>query len=127
MDREKVILRQIPNYDPGRIRDVIKEGLEEFKFSPTNHRHITIKPNVVMAHDKVAPSAYTRPEFLDGLIQAIREANQTSAKITITEKCGAGIPTSRMFRRAGYFKLGKKHNVKILPLEEAKQKRIKHL
>lgn len=124
MDREKVILRQVPSYDPKRIRDVIKEGLEEFGFPHPNHQRITIKPNVVMAHHKVAPSAYTRPEFLEGLLQALESGNNARPQITIMEKCGAGIPTSRMFRRAGYYKLKKNHNIKVLPIEETRKERV---
>ncbi|MDH4219170.1 MAG: DUF362 domain-containing protein [Candidatus Aminicenantes bacterium] len=114
MGRERVILRQAPDYDPERIRSVIKKGLEELCLVPSSYQHITIKPNVVMAHRKVAPSAYTRPEFLDGLLQALQDSDCNRPQITITEKCGAEIPTTRMFRRAGYFKLKKKHNIGIL-------------
>jgi uncharacterized protein (DUF362 family) len=121
MGRERVILRQVPDYAPERIRSVIKEGLEELCLVPSSHQHITIKPNVVMAHHKVAPSAYTRPEFLDGLLQALQDSDCNRPQITITEKCGAGIPTTRMFRRAGYFKLKKKHNIKLFPIEEARK------
>jgi uncharacterized protein (DUF362 family) len=44
--------------------------------------------------------------------------------ITIAEKTGVGIPTSRMFRRAGYYKLRKKFKIKLLPIEESKKKTI---
>ena len=121
MSQEKVVLRHVPDYDPKKIKDVIKEGLEELGLIHSNHQRITIKPNVVMAHHKVAPSAYTRPEFLEGLLRVLLSGGKVNPQITITEKCGAGIPTSRMFRRAGYYKLQKKHNVKVLPIEEAKK------
>ena len=121
MGRERVILRQAPDYDPERIRSVIKKGLEELCLVPSSYQHIPIKPNMVMAHHKVAPSAYIRPEFLDGLVQALQDSDCNRPQITITEKCGAGIPTTRMFRRAGYFKLKKKHTIKLLPIEEARK------
>jgi len=124
MGREKVLLRAVPDYNPTRIKQVIQEGLEEFGLSGAHHSDITIKPNVVMAHHRIAPSAFTRSEFLDGLIQALHDGRDPSPKITITEKCGAGIPTSRMFRRAGYFSLKKKHHIKLLPIEESKKKKI---
>lgn len=50
--------------------------------------------------------------------------NEGRDKIIVTEKCGAGIPTSRMFRRAGYYRLRKKHRLKLLPIEEAPKKAI---
>ena len=124
MGREKVLLRAVPDYNPTRIKQIIQEGLEEFGLSGAHHSDITIKPNVVMAHHRIAPSAFTRSEFLDGLIQALHDGRDPSPKITITEKCGAGIPTSRMFRRAGYFSLKKKHHIKLLPIEESKKKKI---
>lgn len=124
MKKERVILRAVPGYDPSRIKHVIREGLEEFGLARSERPRITIKPNVVMAHRKIAPSAYTRPEFLDGLIQALYEDNAIPPNITISEKCGAGIPTSRMFRRAGYYPLKKKHRIKLLPIEESKKKKV---
>jgi len=124
MNREKVILRTVPDYDPSRIKQVIREGMEEFGLAGPDRSRITIKPNVVMAHHKTAPSAFTRPEFLDGLIAALLDGKNPRPMITITEKCGAGIPTSRMFRRAGYYPLKKKHRINLLPIEESKKKRI---
>jgi len=124
MGREKVLLRFVPDYDPFRIKQVIQDGLAEFGLSETPHSDITIKPNVVMAHHQIAPSAFTRSEFLDGLIQALQNGRSPASKITVTEKCGAGIPTSRMFRRAGYYSLKKKHKIKLQPIEESKKKKI---
>ena len=43
------------------------------RFIKTGER-VTIKPNVVMAHRKTAPSAFTRPEFLTGLLSALVSA-----------------------------------------------------
>jgi uncharacterized protein (DUF362 family) len=124
MGREKVYLRTVPDYDPSRIKQVIQDGLAAFGLSGANHSEITIKPNVVMAHHRITPSAYTRSEFLDGLIQALQEGRNHAPQITVAEKCGAGIPTSRMFRRAGYYSLKKRLPVKLRPIEEAKKKKI---
>lgn len=124
MNREKVILRSVPDYDPSRIKKVIREGFAELGLAGSNPSRIAVKPNVVMAHHEIAPSAFTRPEFLSGLIAALLDGKNTRPKITITEKCGAGIPTSRMFRRAGYHALKKKHGIKILPIEESEKKKV---
>lgn len=96
--REKVIIRRADKYDPPAIAKIIKEGLEEFGLASRIRGRITVKPNVVMAHHKVTPSAYTRPEFLDGLFTALEGVAQKDSTITVAEKCGAAIPTSRMFR-----------------------------
>jgi uncharacterized protein (DUF362 family) len=123
--KEKVIIRKAPDYNPVLIQKIIKEGLEEFGLTAKACGRITIKPNVVMAHPKVTPSAYTRAEFLDGLISVLEEGQgEGGSKIVIAEKCGAAIPTFRMFRRAGYYRLKKKHKIKLQPIEEARKKTV---
>ena len=119
--KEKVILRRFPDYDPEKIEGIIREGLEELDLASKIQGHITIKPNVVMAHHKIAPSAYTRPEFLDGVLGAITNSNGNAKRITLAEKTGAGLPTTRMMRHAGYYRLKRKHKIKLLPIEEAKK------
>ena len=121
---EKVLLRRVPEYNPKIIQKVISEGMEELGIEKTARENITIKPNGVMAHHKLAPSAFTRPEFLDGLLRSLQTRHVPGTKITITEKTGAGMPTSRLFRRAGYRRLKKHHSIKLLPLEEDKKSRI---
>jgi uncharacterized protein (DUF362 family) len=123
-DKAKVILRRADAYDPSAIAKIIGNGLDEFGLAPRIQGKITIKPNVVMAHHKVTPSAYTRPEFLDGLLTALEEKARGEAEISVAEKCGAAIPTSRMFRRAGYYRLRKKHRFKLRPIEEARKKTV---
>jgi uncharacterized protein (DUF362 family) len=122
--KAKVILRRADAYDPTLVARIIRDGLDEFGLAPRIQGKITIKPNVVMAHHKVTPSAYTRPEFLDGLLTALEEKAQGELEIRVAEKCGAAIPTSRMFRRAGYYRLRKKHRFKLRPIEEARKKTV---
>ena len=123
--KEKVIVRRSPDYNPEIIKKIVQEGLSEFGLSSKAKGKITIKPNVVMAHHKVAPSAFTRPEFLDGLLSALTDGKKDNAKIVLAEKAGAGIPTSRMFRRAGYYNLKKKYRIKLLPIEESRKRTIR--
>jgi uncharacterized protein (DUF362 family) len=125
-NKEKVIIRKAPDYDPEVIQKIIQEGIEDFGLAPQIKGRITIKPNVVMAHPKIAPSAFTRAEFLDGLLGALEEEKTEELRITIAEKTGAGLPTARMFKRAGYPELKKKHRIKLVPIEESK-KRTVHL
>lgn len=123
-NKAKVIIRKTPDYSPEIIQKVIQEGLEFFGLTHRIRGKITVKPNVVMAHPRVAPSAFTRAEFLDGLLGALEMQKKGDLRITISEKSGAGLPTARMFRRAGYHKLKKKHGIKLLPIEEAKKKTV---
>jgi len=122
--QEKVILRNVSTYNPETIKKIIQEGLQDFGLDSRIKGNITIKPNVVMAHSKIAPSAFTRTEFLDGLISAFKAEKKGDLRITMAEKTGAGLPTSRMFKHAGYPRLKKKHKIKLLPIEEAKKRTV---
>ncbi|MEN6310593.1 MAG: DUF362 domain-containing protein, partial [Acidobacteriota bacterium] len=124
MGKEKVILRRVAAYDPEVIRRVVAEGIDELGIGGRIGGRITVKPNVVMSHPKMTPSAFTRPEFLDGLLSAIEERAPDAPPIAVAEKCGAAIPTSRMFRRAGYYRLAKKHRIRLRPIEESRKRRV---
>src|SRR4030043_1116262 len=121
-EKAKVILRRADTYDPTLVARIIRDGLDEFGLAPRIQGKITIKPNVVMAHHKVTPSAYTRPEFLDGLLTALEEKARGEAEISVAEKCGAALPTSRLFPRAGDYRLREKHRFQLRPIEEARKK-----
>jgi len=123
MKKPKVILRRAPSYDPAAIEKIIREGLDELGLADFVRGRVTVKPNVVMAHPKVTPSAYTRPEFLEGLIRVLKGRPDVTS-ITVAEKCGAAIPTTRMFRRAGYYRLKRKYGFRLIPIEEGKRKRV---
>lgn len=123
MKKETVIRRRCSEYDPGKVSTIIGEGIEAFGLAPRIKGKVTIKPNVVFAPHKVAPSAYARSEFMDELLGALEHKASSDAVFTFAEKCGAAIPTSRMFRHAGYYKLKKKHRVRVVPIEEAKKVR----
>ena len=120
-NKDKLIIRKVHDYSPEIIKEIIQQGLEDFGLSSRINGKITIKPNVVMAHPKIAPSAFTRAEFLDGLIGSLTDGKNTSSKIVIAEKSGAGLPTARMFKHAGYPMLKKKQRIKLLPIEESRK------
>lgn len=119
--REKVFIRRVPSYDPDIIEQAVDEGLKTLGINGNMGPRVTIKPNIVMAHHRVAPSAYTRPELVDGLLRVLKKNAGPGQKIVIAEKTGCGLPTIRMFRRAGYFSLKKKHPVSLVPIEEAQK------
>jgi uncharacterized protein (DUF362 family) len=122
--KERVILKRISDYNPEKIKAIITSGLKEFDLLNRIRGQVTIKPNLVLAHHKVAPSAFTRAEFMDGLLSALKQRESEIIKTTIAEKTGVGLPTSRMFRHAGYYSLKKKHKVRILPIEEARKDKV---
>ena len=61
----KVILRSCRDYDPERIRTIVREGLEELGLRPSGRT--LVKPNLV-ASGPLFPHAYTRPEFGEGVL-----------------------------------------------------------
>jgi len=124
MAKPRVLLCRCPEYDPDKISKIIARGIEEFGLGPRLKGRITLKPNVVFAHHKLAPSAYTRPEFLDGLLTAVKDRAAGETNVSVVEKTGAAIPTHRMFRRAGYRQLKKKHGFRLVAIEEAKRVRV---
>ena len=63
--RPKVIIRSCRDYDPERIRTIIREGLEELGLRPFGRT--LVKPNLVAA-GPLFPYAYTRPEFGEGVL-----------------------------------------------------------
>jgi len=69
-NRHKVLIMKCDAYDPGRIAGLIKEGMEELDVKPTGK--IRLKPNVVVAHPETFPYAFTRSEFLDGALAAVK-------------------------------------------------------
>lgn len=65
----KVILRSCREYDPTRIEHIIREGLDELGLKPSGKT--LVKPNLVAA-GPLFPYAYTRPEFGEGVLRALR-------------------------------------------------------
>ena len=67
MEKEhKVLIRRCDEYDSEKIAGIIKGGMQELGVIPSGK--ILLKPNVVLAHPEVFPYAFTRKEFLDGVI-----------------------------------------------------------
>jgi len=123
-EKAKVILRRAETYDSELIATIILQGIKELGLASRIKGRVTIKPNVVMAHPRVTPAAYTRPEFLAGLLSALKRLSADKLEIAVAEKCGAGLPTSRMFRRAGYYRLKKEYQFRLVPIEEAAKRRV---
>ena len=108
--KHKVIIRRCNDYDPDRIAGIIKEGMEELGIKP--YGRVLLKPNVVIAHEKFFPNAYTRKEFLDGVLSATKSYRSEIQELSVGERSGITIPTRYNFKNAGYHEIIKRHNVK---------------
>lgn len=101
--KPKIILRSCPDYDADRIRRIVREGLDTLQLTP--HGRTLVKPNTV-ASGRFFPNAYTRPEFLEGVLHGLldraREAHAPLKSLTLGERCGITMPTRFAFSQAGY-------------------------
>jgi len=111
------------NYDPERIAGIVKEGMEELQVKP--YGKILLKPNVVIAHPEVFPHAFTRKEFLDGVISATLSKAENVKEIVVGERSGITLPTRWAFKNAGYTKVLKKYKIKASYFDEVRQVPLK--
>ena len=108
--RHKVLIRRCSHYDPGRIAAIVREGMEELGVRPQGR--ILLKPNLVLAHPEIFPHAFTRREFLDGVITAVKAMATEVEEIAVGERSGITIATRYSFKNAGYAPIVRKHGVK---------------
>jgi len=119
MMKTKVLIMRCDEYDPDRIYRIIKEGMEELGVKPSGK--ILLKPNVVIAHPEIFPHAFTRKEFLEGVIRAVKERAVDVEEIAVGERSGITIPTRYNFKNAGYPSVIRKHGLKTYYFDESRQ------
>lgn len=112
MTNHHVILRHCPNYDVQRIRTIVREGMEAMDLRPRGR--VLIKPNVVAAGEYF-PNAYTRPEFMEGVLLGISDRKiEPLTELAIGERCGITVPTRYSFKEAGYYRLAERYSELVL-------------
>ncbi len=116
-----VIIQACEKYDVDKIEIIIRAGLDSLSLTPSGRT--LIKPNVVAAGDKF-PHAYTRPEFIEGVIRAIKSKAEDAAEIAVGERCGITVPTRYAFKNAGYYEIFKRTKIKHYHFEEETQVEI---
>lgn len=115
-EKHKVLIMRCDTYDVNKIAGIIKYGMEELNVVPSGN--ILLKPNVVIAHKQFFPHAFTRKEFLEGVIIATKEKAKNAREISVGERSGITIPTRFNFKQAGYPAVIKKHRVKTYYFDE---------
>jgi len=115
----KVLIMRCDKYDPEKIAGIVKEGMKALSVKPSGR--ILLKPNVVIAHPEIFPHAFTRKEFLDGVISATKAVAEDVTEIAVGERSGITIPTRYNFKNAGYPEVIKKHGIKAHYFDEVKQ------
>src|SRR5690348_3523887 len=91
----RVIIRHCAEYDPQKIRGIIREGLQELGLKPSGRT--LMKPNLVAA-GPLFPHAHTRPEFGEGVLRALQDVGgDAMTELAVGERCGITIPTRAAF------------------------------
>ena len=122
MRKPRVIFRVCEEYDSERIQVLTREALETLDLRP--HGKVLVKPNVVAAGE-FFPHAYTRPEFMEGVVGALRDrSDSTVERIAIGERCGITVPTRYSYRQAGYPEMARRAGVELVHFDEVEQVKI---
>lgn len=122
MRRPTVILRHCPDYDVDRIHKLALAALERLNLRP--HGRTLIKPNVVASGENF-PHAHTRPEFMEGVIRALKARAQPDLQeMAIGERCGITLPTRLAYKGAGFYPMAKRAGVKLYHFDEVPQVEI---
>ncbi len=125
MDKKKitfsVYLGSCNDYNAENVASIIEKALTKMTLPKSITGKVVIKPNLVMAHPKVATESYTRKEVVEGILRVIQKQGKDIEKIDIVEKSGLGITTATQFRNAGYRKLKRKYPVQLRAMEERRR------
>jgi uncharacterized protein (DUF362 family) len=120
--RPKVIIRSCREYDPEKIRSIIREGLNELGLKPTGRT--LVKPNLVAA-GPLFPYAFTRPEFGEGVLRALQDVGGDGmAELAAGERCGITVPSRVAFKESGWDDMLGRVGVKKYHFEEQQQVEI---
>ena len=120
--RPKVIIRRCGEYDPEKIRRIVRDALDELELEPFGRT--LVKPNLVAA-GPMFPYAFTRPEFGEGVLRALRDVGGNEmTELAAGERCGITVPSRVAFRDSGWDAMLKKIDVKKYHFEEEPQVEI---
>src|SRR5690606_10024174 len=117
----RVLLRHCDEYDPARIRRIVREAIDELGVVPRGR--ILVKPNVVMSGD-LFRFAYTRPEVTQGVVEALHDRAREVVEIGVGERCGITVPTRYAFRHAGYDRVFRRTGARRYLFDEVSQVEI---
>jgi len=121
VSRYTVYLDRCPQYDSENIYEVLQSALSVIPLLRKISGKIVIKPNLVLAHPRIATDGFTRAEVIESVLKLIESQAPDNTSIEIVEKAGLGVTTASMFRWAGYKKLTRKYPVRLCSMEESKQ------
>lgn len=121
MKRPSVIIRRCPDYDVDRIHRILRDGLIQLDLRPSGRT--LVKPNLV-ASGPFFPHAFTRLEFAEGMLRALRDRDGGMTELAIGERCGITVPTRYALKNAGYLPVLARNSVKAHCFDETPQVEI---
>ncbi|MBI5570575.1 MAG: DUF362 domain-containing protein [Desulfomonile tiedjei] len=116
--KHRVLIMRCDEYRADAIAGIIKEGMEELGVKPFGKT--LLKPNCVAAHPELFPHAFTRAEFLEGAILAMKAKGEAVTELGVAERSGITIPTRWCFKNAGYDEVIARNRVRATYLDEMK-------
>jgi uncharacterized protein (DUF362 family) len=121
-EKPKVIIRSCDTYDAQVIRGIIRDGLDELGLHPRGRT--LVKPNLV-ATGNMFTDAYTRAEFMEGVLLALRDRDLGEmTELAVGERCGITIPTRHAYRQADYGGMFRRLGMKRYCFEDEQQVEI---
>ncbi|MEZ4461119.1 MAG: DUF362 domain-containing protein [bacterium] len=87
------------------------------------HGRTLLKPNVVASGEHF-PHAYTRPEFVEGVLKALKDEDGGMSELAVGERCGITMPTRFAYKNAGYYPMAERAGAKLYHFEEETQVEI---
>lgn len=123
MAKHKVLIMRCDEYDPLKIAGIVKEAMEELGVNPRGRT--LLKPNCVIAQPEIFPYAFTRKEFIEGVLIATKEKGRGIQELSVGERSGITIPTRFCFKSAGYDEVIRRHKVTAHYFDESRQVPVK--
>src|SRR5690606_28639376 len=118
----RVLIYHCDDYDPEKIRKIVLRGMTELGVVPRGRT--LLKPNVVSA-GPIFEHAFTRPEFIEGVLLALRDRDQGAmTELAVGERSGITIPTRYAFEAAGYEPMLRRTGARAYFFEEEPQVEI---
>jgi len=106
------------DYKADNVASILNLALENIHLAKPISGKVVIKPNLVMAHPKIATEGFTRKEVIEGILKVIPIYGKEIEKVDIVEKSGLGVTTATMYRYAGYTELKRKYGIRLRAMEE---------
>jgi len=116
-EKDRIFLYDVAGYDAAAIAERVGAAMDKLLIKPKGR--VLVRPDCDFAHPELFPDDYTRPEVLDGVLQALRARwTEDCESLHVGARGTAGLPTRLPFGSAGYLPLCKRHEAEVRYFEE---------